>query len=154
RLRENFVILERGERHDKIARELDAKAQRLRGRVSRAVHLQSSLLDEVPDLVEYPSVVAGTFAPEFTEVLPDEVLTTTLIHHQHYFPVEDEDGRLKPAFLAVVNTEPENERTIAINAERVVTARLRDAMFFWAADRNTKLESHRERLSTLLFHKK
>jgi glycyl-tRNA synthetase beta chain len=154
RLRENFVILERGERHDKIARELDAKAQRLKGRVSRTVHLESALLDEVPDLVEYPSVIAGTFSSEFTEVLPDEVLTTTLIHHQHYFPVEDEEGRLKPAFLAVVNTEPENERTIAVNAERVVTARLRDAMFFWSADRRTTLEAKRERLSTLLFHKK
>ena len=134
RLLENFVILEREERHDKIARELDAKAQRLEGRVSRAVHSESGLLHEVPDLVEYPSVVAGTFAPEFLE-LPEEVLTTTLIHHQHYFPVEDDDGKLKTAFLAVINTEPDNERTIARNAERVVTARLRDARFFWEADR-------------------
>ncbi len=154
RLLENFVILERGERHDKIARELDAKALRLKGRVSRAVHSDAGLLEEVPDLVEYPSVIAGTFASEFTDVLPDEVLTTTLIHHQHYFPVESEDGKLKPAFLAVINTEPDNERTIARNAERVVTARLRDAMFFWEADRRVTLESRIERLSTLLFHKR
>jgi glycyl-tRNA synthetase beta chain len=154
RLLENFVILERSERHDKIARELDAKALRLKSRVSRAVHSDAGLLEEVPDLVEYPSVIAGTFASEFTEVLPDEVLTTTLIHHQHYFPVEGEDGKLKPAFLAVINTEPDNERTIARNAERVVTARLRDAMFFWQADRRATLESRIERLSTLLFHKK
>ena len=145
RLLENFVILERGERHNKIARELDAKAQRLQGRVSRAVHSESGLLHEVPDLVEYPSVIAGTFALEFLE-LPDEVLTTTLIHHQHYFPVEGEDGRLKNAFLAVINTEPDNERTIARNAERVVTARLRDARFFWEADRKAPLESRIERL--------
>jgi glycyl-tRNA synthetase beta chain len=153
RLLENFVILDRGERHNKIARELDAKAQRLQGRVSRTVHNQSGLLDEVPDLVEYPSVVAGTFALEFLE-LPEEVLTTTLIHHQHYFPVEGEDGKLKNAFLAVINTEPDNERTIARNAERVVTARLRDARFFWEADRKILLESRIDRLGTLLFHKK
>ncbi len=153
RLLENFVVLERSARHDKIARELDAKAQRLQGRVSRVVHGESGLLQEVPDLVEYPSVVGGTFALEFLE-LPEEVLTTTLIHHQHYFPVESEDGRLKNAFLAVINTEPDNERTIARNAERVVTARLRDARFFWEADRKTTLESRIERLSTLLFHKK
>jgi glycyl-tRNA synthetase beta chain len=153
RLLENFVILERSERHNKIARELDAKAQRLQGRVSRAVHADSGLLEEVPDLVEYPSVVAGTFALEFLE-LPEEVLTTTLIHHQHYFPVEGDDGRLKNAFLAVINTEPDNERTIARNAERVVTARLRDARFFWETDRGTALESRIDRLSTLLFHKK
>jgi glycyl-tRNA synthetase beta chain len=153
RLLENFVILERSERHDKIAGALDAKAQRLQGRVSRVVHQDSGLLSEVPDLVEYPSVIAGTFSREFLE-LPEEVLTTTLIHHQHYFPVEGEDGKLKEAFLAVINTEPDNERTIARNAERVVTARLRDAQFFWEADRKSTLESKVERLSTLLFHKK
>ena len=153
RLLENFVILERSERHNKIARELDAKAQRLQGRVSRTVHRDSGLLQEVPDLVEYPSVVAGTFAIEFLE-LPAEVLTTTLIHHQHYFPVEGEEGKLKNAFLAVINTEPDNERTIARNAERVVTARLRDARFFWNADRKAPLESRIDRLGTLLFHKK
>jgi glycyl-tRNA synthetase beta chain len=153
RLLENFVILERSERHNKIARELDAKAQRLQGRVSRVVHTDSGLLHEVPDLVEYPSVVAGTFAIEFLE-LPAEVLTTTLIHHQHYFPVEGEEGKLKNAFLAVINTEPDNERTIARNAERVVTARLRDARFFWEADRKVPLESRIDRLGTLLFHKK
>jgi glycyl-tRNA synthetase beta chain len=153
RLLENFVVLEQEERHNKIASALDAKAQRLHGRVSRVVRTESSLLREVPDLVEYPAVVAGTFAHEFLE-LPEEVLTTTLIHHQHYFPVEGEDGRLKNAFLAVINTEPENERTIASNAERVVTARLRDAKFFWEADRRATLESRLDRLATLLFHKK
>lgn len=154
RLLENFVIIERSERHNKIARELDAKAQRLKGRVSRTVHAESDLLDEVPDLVEYPSVVAGTFAAEFARDLPEEVLVTTLIHHQHYFPVEGDDGRLLPAFLAVINSEPDNEKTISRNMERVVSARLRDARFFWESDRKTSLESRVERLSTLLFHKK
>ncbi|HEX3645457.1 MAG TPA: glycine--tRNA ligase subunit beta [Vicinamibacterales bacterium] len=153
RLLENFVILERAERHNKIARELDAKAQRLQGRVSRTVNHETGLLLEVPDLVEYPSVVAGTFALEFLE-LPEEVLTTTLIHHQHYFPVEGDDGKLKNAFLAVINTEPDNERTIARNAERVVSARLRDARFFWEADRKIPLASRIDRLGTLLFHRK
>jgi len=154
RLLENFVILERSERHNKIARELDAKAQRLKGRVSRTVHAESALLHEVPDLVEYPSVVAGTFAPEFARDLPEEVLVTTLVHHQHYFPIEGEDGRLLPAFLAVINSEPDNEKTISRNAERVVTGRLRDARFFWEADRKLTLESRIDRLATLLFHKK
>lgn len=152
KLLENFVVLERSERHDKIARALDAKAQRLQGRVSRAGG-ESGLLEEVPDLVEYPAVVGGTFGPEFLD-LPEEVLTTTLVHHQHYFPVEGEDGRLKNAFLAVINTEPDDERTIARNAERVVSARLRDARFFWEADRKVSLEARLDRLGTLLFHKK
>jgi glycyl-tRNA synthetase beta chain len=153
RLLENFVVLEREERHNKIARELDAKAQRLQGRVSRLVHGEGSLLHEVPDLVEYPAVISGTFDAEFLQ-LPQEVLATTLVHHQHYFPVEDAAGTLKNAFLAVINTEPDNERGIARNAERVVTARLRDARFFWEADRRVPLADRVDRLRTLTFHKK
>ncbi len=152
RLLENFVVLDRGERHDKIARELDAHARRLGGRVS-PVAGQSGLLQEVPDLVEYPSVIAGTFGPEFLE-LPEEVLTTTMVHHQHYFPVVNRNSRLMPAFLAVINTEPDNTRTIARNSERVLTARLRDARFFWDADRRTPLDRRVDQLSTILFHRK
>ena len=153
RLLENFVILDRSERESKIRRELESHARRLGGRVSGLVAAHSSLLQEVPDLVEYPSVVAGHYSVEFLE-LPEEVLTTTMIHHQHYFPVVDEAGTLKPAFLAVVNTEPEKPEIIARNAERVLAARLRDARFFWDEDRKGTLESRTARLSTILFHKK
>jgi glycyl-tRNA synthetase beta chain len=151
RLLENFVILNRAERESKIRRELETHARRLGGRVSHTAH--SSLLQEVPDLVEYPSVVAGHFPAEFLQ-LPEEVLTTTMIHHQHYFPVVDEEGRLKSAFLAVTNMQPEKPEIIARNSERVLTARLRDARFFWDEDRKTPLESRIARLSTILFHKK
>jgi glycyl-tRNA synthetase beta chain len=153
RLLENFVILDRGERENRIRRELETHARRLSARVSPHVAMQSALLQEVPDLVEYPSVVAGHFPVEFLD-LPEEVLTTTMIHHQHYFPVVDEDGKLKPAFLAVINMQPEKPEIIARNSERVLTARLRDARFFWDADRQVPLESRVERLSTILFHKK
>jgi glycyl-tRNA synthetase beta chain len=153
RLLENFVILNRGERESKLRRELEAHARRLGGRVSGLVAAQSSLLQEVPDLVEYPAVIAGHFPVEFLQ-LPEEVLTTTMIHHQHYFPVVDEDGKLKPAFLAVTNMQAEKPEIIARNSERVLTARLRDARFFWDEDRKTPLESRIDRLSTILFHKK
>ena len=153
RLLENFVILDRGERESKIRRELETHARRLGGRVSGLVAAQSSLLQEVPDLVEYPSVIAGHFPVEFLQ-LPEEVLTTTMIHHQHYFPVVDEDGKLKPAFLAITNMQAEKPEIIARNSERVLTARLRDARFFWDEDRKAPLDSRIDRLSTILFHKK
>src|SRR5687767_6641115 len=152
RLLENFVILDRGERESRIRRELEAHARRLGGRVSTLVAAQSSLLQEVPDLVEYPSVVAGHYPVEFLD-LPEEVLTTTMIHHQHYFPVVDEEGKLKPAFLAVINMQVDKPEVIARNSERVLTARLRDARFFWDEDRKATLESRIPRLSTILFHK-
>jgi glycyl-tRNA synthetase beta chain len=152
RLAENFVVLERSERHSRIARELDVEARRRGGRVATAL-VGQTLLQEVPDLVEYPFVVAGHFAEEFL-TLPEEVLTTTMIHHQHFFPVLNDHGRLLPVFMAVLNTEPERPEVVSRNLERVLTARLRDARFFWDADRQRRLEAFTERLDTVLFHKK
>jgi glycyl-tRNA synthetase beta chain len=151
RLAEHFVVLDHAERRNRIARELESHARRLGGRVQLKEHAE--LLSEVADLMEYPSVVAGFFDAGFL-VLPEEVLSTTLVHHQHYFPVVTDGGGLKEAFLAVVNTQPQDERVIAKNSERVVAARLRDAKFFWESDRKVTLESRLERLHTLLFHKK
>jgi len=153
RLAEHFVILDRQERQDRIGRTLEAKARGLGGRVGGAAMLHSTLLDEVPDLIEYPTVMAGTFAREFLS-LPEEVLTTTMIHHQHNFPVVDDAGHLKPAFLVVTNTDAENEKSVARNYERVLGARLRDARFFWDADRQHRLDDRLERLKTIRFHKK
>jgi glycyl-tRNA synthetase beta chain len=153
KLGENFVLLSRIERRDRLMRDLESQARKIGGRALLQQHPQAeALLEEVPDLVEYPAVVAGVFAAEFL-TLPGEVLTTTLIHHQHFFPVVDATGALMPAFLAVTNTQPANERAIATNAERVVTARLRDARFFWDADRQVGLEGRMARLETVLFHK-
>ena len=153
KLTENFVILSRIERRDRIMRDLEAQARRIGGRAMLHQHAQAAaLLEEVPDLIEFPAVVAGAFSAEFL-TLPAEVLTTTLIHHQHFFPVISSAGALMPAFLAVTNTQTSNDRAISTNAERVVTARLRDARFFWDADRRVGLEARLERLETVLFHK-
>jgi glycyl-tRNA synthetase beta chain len=151
RLKEHFVVLDHTERRERIVRSLELHARRLGGRVQLKEH--GALIDEVADLVEFPGVVAGFFDPGFL-ALPEEVLATTLVHHQHYFPVVTDKGELKEAFLAVVNTQPQDERVIAKNAERVVTARLRDARFFWESDRKVPLESRLERLHTLQFHKR
>jgi glycyl-tRNA synthetase beta chain len=152
RLAEHFVVLDRNERHDRIARELDVEARRRGGRIARSL-VGQGMLDEVPDLVEYPVVISGTFAPEFLQ-LPEEVLTTTMIHHQHFFPIASDQGKLLPVFLAVLNMEPEQPDVIARNMDRVLTARLRDARFFFDSDRERPLADHVERLSTVLFHKK
>ena len=148
----NYVVLDREARRARITRKLEACATRVGGRIALETD-RSALLNEVPDLVEYPSVVTGTFPEEFLK-LPAEVLKTTMIHHQHYFPVANRRGRLKPHFLAVTNTPRDNVARIARNAERVLVARLRDARFFWDADRRGRLEDRMVRLDTLLFHRK
>ena len=151
RLARAYVLIERGERRSRVDRKLAACARGVGGAVAPA-EAQSELAREVPDLVEHPSVVTGTFPPEFLE-LPDEVLSTTMVHHQHYFPVVDAGGALLPHFLAVTNTPRDNVARIARNAERVLVARLRDARFFWDADRAHRLEDRLDRLDTVLFHK-
>jgi glycyl-tRNA synthetase beta chain len=152
RLAENFVVLERSERQQRITRELDIEARRRGGRVGKQAGGQS-LLQEVPDLVEYPKVVSGTFAEEFLS-LPEEVLTTTMIRHQHFFPLVNDQGRLQPVFLAVLNMEGDRPELIGRNLERVLTARLRDARFFYDSDRRQRLDARVDRLDTVLFHKK
>ena len=147
-----YVLIDRNDRHDRIVRKLKKYAMSVGGRVA-PIGQGSTLLDEVPDLVEYPAVVTGHFPREFLS-LPDEVLATTMIHHQHYFPVIDRRKRLKADFLAVTNTPRDNVGRIARNSERVLVARLRDASFFWDADRAYRLDDRIERLDTLLFHKK
>jgi glycyl-tRNA synthetase beta chain len=151
RLAENFVVLERTERQERITRELDGEARRRGGRVSK-LHGGQALLQEVPDLVEYPKVVSGGFSDEFL-ALPDEVLTTTMIHHQHFFPLVNDQGKLQPVFLAVLNMEGDKPELISRNLERVLTARLRDARFFFDSDRRRPLDEHVQKLTTILFHK-
>lgn len=152
RLAEHFVMLDRNERRERIARELDAEARRRGGRIARAL-VGQGMLDEVPDLVEYPVIISGVFADEFLR-LPSEVLTTTMIHHQHFFPINNDQGKLMPVFLAVLNMEPDQPETVSRNMERVLAARLRDAQFFYQSDRRQPLAAHFERLNTVLFHKK
>ncbi len=155
RLANACVLIDREDRRERVTRELEDGAAAVGGRLAM-LDQQSALHAEVPDLVEHPAVVTGAFPREFL-ALPDEVLSTTMVHHQHYFPVVDEAGRLSPHFLAVTNTpgdDPARNARIARNAERVLVARLRDARFFWDADRTQRLEDRLERLDTLLFHKR
>jgi len=155
RLADACVLIDREERTDRVTRELEESAASAGGRLA-SLGQESALHEEVPDLVEHPAVVTGTFPEEFL-TLPDEVLSTTMVHHQHYFPVVDQQGRLSAHFLAVTNTpgdDPARNERIAGNSERVLVARLRDARFFWDADRAQRLDDRLDRLDTLLFHKR
>ena len=155
RLASAFVLIDRADRRARVTRALEAAAAAAGGRVA-PLGEAAAFGEEAPDLVEHPAVVTGTFPREFL-ALPDEVLTTTMVHHQHYFPVVDEQGRLSPHFLAVTDTpgdDPARNARIARNAERVLTARLRDARFFRDADRAQPLDDRLDRLDTLLFHKR
>jgi glycyl-tRNA synthetase beta chain len=77
-----------------------------------------------------------------------------MIHHQHFFPINNDQGKLLPVFMAVLNMEPDQPEIVSRNMERVLAARLRDAQFFYQSDRQQPLAEHQRRLDTVLFHKK
>jgi len=98
--------------------------------------------------------VLGGFEPEYL-ALPEEVLVTVMRDHQKYFAVEDASGKLAPHFLAVLNTQADQEGAAIIrhgNA-RVLRARFKDARFFWDFDQKTPLAQRFESLKHVTFQK-
>jgi glycyl-tRNA synthetase beta chain len=109
------------------------------------------LLEENTFLVEYPSVVVGSFEDRFL-ALPDEVLITSMREHQRYFSLRGADGRLLPHFMAVNNTLTRNPDVVRQGHERVIRARLSDAMFFFQEDAKTPLAKRVDALKGVVFH--
>jgi glycyl-tRNA synthetase beta chain len=142
-LGKRYVILDPGERRQRLAAEIAKLEKKARSRCAPGL-----ALDLVAELVEWPGAVLGTYPEEFLS-LPEEVRHTVLIHHQHYFPL-----RGKPAFIAVTNMAKDPKGHIRRGTERVVVARLRDAKFFWAEDLKTPLRQRAAALEGVLFHEK
>ena len=131
---QGFVLADFAARRSRIRTEVTALARSLSGRAL----ISEALLDEVTALTEWPVALAGKFEPRFLE-LPREVLTATLEDHQRDFPLEDAEGRLLPAFIAVANIRSREPARVRAGNERVVRARLADAAFFWQQDRRETL---------------
>jgi glycyl-tRNA synthetase beta chain len=111
-----------------------------------------ALVEEIVDLVERPFAVVGAIDPDYLE-LPDDVLTTVMIHYQRFVPIRDDGGRLLPRFVAVANHRVPDPALVRGGYERVLDGRLRDARFFWQADRRKSLSQHAWSLSGIAFQK-
>jgi glycyl-tRNA synthetase beta chain len=113
-----------------------------------------ALVDTVTHLTEWPTVVLGSFEPEYL-ALPEEVLVTVMRDHQKYFAVEDTAGKLAPHFLAVLNTAADaaGEAVIRHGNERVLRARFNDARFFWEFDQRVPLTERVKLLEKVTFQK-
>jgi glycyl-tRNA synthetase beta chain len=109
------------------------------------------LLEENTFLVEYPSVVVGNFEDKFL-ALPDEVLITSMREHQRYFSLRGKDGKLLPHFIAVNNTLTRDPEVVRQGHERVIRARLSDAMFFFQEDAKIPLAQRVDALKGVVFH--
>ncbi len=145
-----------------VMADVEARRHRIRKELDRVTRTiasarwreDESLVDTVTHLTEWPSVVLGSFAPEYLS-LPEEVLVTVMRDHQKYFAVEDKQGKLLPHFLTVLNmvTDERGEAIIRHGNERVLRARFSDARFFWDFDQKTPLAERVVLLEKVTFQK-
>jgi len=142
-----FVVLDSTKRREIIKGEAEKIAQECGGEL----FVDEELLDEVTNLVEYPVPLAGEFDSEFLS-LPREVLRTSMKKHQKYFSVSGDDGL--PYFITVSNISANNMELIRKGNERVLRARLTDALFFFAEDKKTDLASRLPKLKNVVYQKK
>ncbi len=146
-MRTHFVIVDPAERTRIIADRTAEAAAAVGGSPLR----NDDLLEHVSFLTEYPTVICGNFDPEYLR-LPREVLVTTMISHQKYFPVVDGNGDLLPHFLTINNTLARDPAVVRRGNERVIRARLADARFFFDEDRKVPLADRVEDLKKVTFH--
>ena len=150
KLREGFVILDRGERRQAIEHGAESLARDAGLRLRR----DERLLDELAGLAEWPTPLLGTIDSEFLS-LPPEVLETTMRIHQRYLATETADGRIADKFVVVADNSPrDGGARIVSGNERVLRARLADARYFWDEDRRTPLASRAPALAGIVFHAK
>ncbi len=171
KLRENYVILDQAERKAMIVEQANKVAESLGGKVI----MDPDLLDEVTCIVEYPTAFYGEFDKEYLKLpkrvvitpmqdhqryfpvelkLPKRVVITPMQDHQRYFPVEDANGNLLPNFIAVRNGDSFGIENVKAGNEKVLEARLADALFFYREDTKKNLESYKEKLKTVVFQEK
>ena len=148
KLEKNYIILDQHKRKAKIKEQAIEVANSLGGEVE----LDDDLLEEITFLVEYPTAFYGEFEEDYVK-LPKEVVTTPMKEHQRYFPVS-KDGKLLPYFIAVRNGDSHRIDIVKAGNEKVLKARLADALFFYKEDTKKPLESFVDKLQTVVFQAK
>ena len=130
RLRRDHVMLDATARADHILQD----ASNIAFAAGLELVEDKGLLAEVAGLVEWPVVLMGEIGTEFLE-LPSEVLQTSMKEHQKFFSVKNpKTGRIE-RFITVANVEtPDHGETILAGNQKVLSARLADAKFFWEND--------------------
>jgi len=148
-LRKVYVIADSIERENMIREQI----KEIEAEQGVQVQIDEGLLNEVLNLVEYPTAFMGNFDPKYLEV-PEEVLVTSMETHQRYFVVRDLEGNLKPNFISVRNGNAEHLENVIRGNEKVLVARLEDGEFFWREDQKLKIEDLVAKLSHVTFHEK
>lgn len=149
-LKNHCVIVDPVERRNLIVQQIEHVAKTHHGHIP--LDRYPDLLEEVSHLVEHPVAVVGKFDPRFLAV-PPEVLVVSMKKHQKYFPVfKDETCReLLPCFVAVRNGFSDNQSVVREGYERVLSARLSDAAFFFGEHAKRPLSSREGDLAGIAF---
>ena len=142
KLRDNFVELSADTRYDRIAGFVQGEGAKLDLELARTLTY----------MTEWPTPIVGSFDAEYLQ-LPREILVTVMRHHQRYFAFETAEGELKPAFVAIMNTDADPEGLVRRGNERVLRARFNDARFFWNSDQKKKLAQRVQDLTNITFQK-
>lgn len=160
-LRRQGVVVDVKERRKAIEKQLDEAARKTGGRIVPPPMTEGpsppqgdeELLEEVLHLVEWPTVICGSFDEAFLD-LPSSILSTAMRHHQKFFPLHGADGALLNSFLSVANVLSDRSGAIRRGNEWVLRARLADARFFWEEDRRLRFVDRRAELERVTFHEK
>ncbi|MBP6104337.1 MAG: glycine--tRNA ligase subunit beta [Gammaproteobacteria bacterium] len=145
-LKQTKVMVSFTERLDFIQKAL----QRLAAEQKASAVIPEALLNEVTGLVEWPSVLLGSFKKDFLAI-PQEVLTSSMNTHQKCFALMDMQQQLLPLFLTVSNIDSKNPQTVIKGNECVIDARLVDAAFYYETDKKHSLYHYREDLKQVRF---
>ncbi|MFD4930612.1 glycine--tRNA ligase subunit beta [Peribacillus butanolivorans] len=146
-LRDQFVMANPDKRRSVILEQIKSLEQE-KGWI---IPVDEDLLEEVNNLVEYPTVLFGHFEEEFLE-LPAEVLITSMKEHQRYFPVKDQDGKLLAFFVTVRNGDDRHLEKVSKGNEKVLRARLSDAAFFFKEDQKKEIADALKKLDSIVYH--
>lgn len=136
KLKNAGVILFQRQREKKIL----AQMEELEQKHGFYIEKDKSLLDEVVAITEYPTALVGSFDEHFL-TLPPEVVTTSMKEHQRYFPCFDKNRKLTNKFIVVSNALCEDSALVVEGNEKVLRARLSDALFFWDNDLRNGLKN-------------
>ena len=146
KIKENNVIIDIDERKQMIEKMINESLKE-----DEQVVMDKGLLEEVTNLIEYPYPIIGSFSEDFLEV-PQEVLIISMQVHQRYFPILNKKGKLLPKFVVIRNGIDYSENVKTGN-EKVLSARLSDARFFYQEDLKIPLKNNVEKLKTVVFQK-
>lgn len=148
-LRSQFVIADAKERQEMIVDQIKA----IEAAQGVQVDIDADLLNEVLNLVEFPTAFMGSFDAKYLDV-PEEVLVTSMKNHQRYFVVRDQEGRLMPNFISVRNGNDQAIDNVIKGNEKVLVARLEDGEFFWREDQKLQVADLVAKLANVTFHEK